>query len=378
MRRIFIFTFILLFIVIVNFCHAQQGTYGLKFQGNSNYVNCGANASLNITGTQLTLEAWVFPTSFSANYWENVIVNKLASNTTHGYNLRCGGNGIVEFYVSETYANTGFATSDQNAIELNKWSHLAGTYDGSNVKLYINGKLVKSTSWSFSIGSTDRPLFIGNHGDESFLDRPFIGSIDEVRVWDIARTEAEIKANMYKEIGTHANLKAYYKMSNGSGTTLTDNSGNGNNGTLINGPLWKFSGCLGGSKQALDFDGSNDNVSFGYNAPFVLTTSVSIEAWVNITTTAQQCFVAGKIIHGGSNYGYGMYINNGNLGGDPGQITFIAGRSWSDWPSVRSISKLETNKWYHIAATFDGRYLKISSIKCSSNMIPLVCLQFGN
>ncbi|MDD2963989.1 MAG: LamG domain-containing protein [Bacteroidales bacterium] len=110
---------------------------------------------------------------------------------------------------------------------------------------------------------------------------------------------------------------------------------------------------------ALEFDGTNDYVAFGYNSNLILTSSVSIEAWIKLNSTNTQDFLAGKIIHGGSNYGYGLYINAGNLGGSPGQITFIAGRSWNDWPSVRSNTILETGKWYHVVGTFDGRYLRI-------------------
>ena len=220
----------ILFILLTVGLQAQQGGYALEFNG-TKYVNCGNDASVCISGTALTLEAWVYPTAFSTYVYENVIVNKLAS-TTHGYNLRCGGNGIVEFYVSYNFSNTGFATSGTGAIELNKWTHLAGTYDGANVKLYINGVLTVTTPYTASIPSQNLPLIIGNHGDINFLTRPFIGKIDEVRIWNIARTQQEIRDNMYKEIGTHANLKAYYQMSNGSGITLTDNSGNSNAGTI--------------------------------------------------------------------------------------------------------------------------------------------------
>lgn len=215
----------------------QQGGYALEFDGTNKYVNCGNDASVSISGTAISVEAWVYPTAFSTNTWDNVIVNKLA-NTTHGYNLRCGGAGIVEFYVSYDFSNTGYAISSAGAIELNKWTHLAGTYDGANVKLYINGKLTVTTAYTQSIPAQDMPLIIGNHGDINNLTRPFIGQIDEVRIWNITRTEAEIKANMYKEIGTDEHLKAYYKMSDGSGTSLIDNSGNSNTGTLTNGPTW--------------------------------------------------------------------------------------------------------------------------------------------
>ena len=63
----------------------------------------------------------------------------------------------------------------------------------------------------------------------------FISQIDEVRIWDDARTQSEIRANMHAELsGSESNLVAYYKMSNGSGTSLTDNSSNSNTGTLTN------------------------------------------------------------------------------------------------------------------------------------------------
>ena len=110
---------------------------------------------------------------------------------------------------------------------------------------------------------------------------------------------------------------------------------------------------------SLGFGGTNDYVTFGYNANLALTASVSIEAWVKLNSTNTQDFVAGKIVHGGTNYGYGLYINNGNLGGDAGQITFIAGISWDYWPSVRSVARLVEGKWYHVVGTFDGQYLKI-------------------
>ena len=61
------------------------------------------------------------------------------------------------------------------------------------------------------------------------------GKIDELRIWNDARTVTEIKSNIFKELdGNEANLTAYYKMSDGSGTSLTDNSSNSYTGTLTN------------------------------------------------------------------------------------------------------------------------------------------------
>ncbi len=353
MRTLATFTTLVFLLATINL-NGQQGGYALQFDGTKN-VNCGTSASLNITGTAITLEAWVFPTAFSTNSWENVIVNKLA-NLSHGYNLRCGGDGIVEFYVSNTFANTGYAISDAKSLPLNTWTHLAGTYDGANVKLYINGKLVKSTPWTYAITSTDLPLYIGNHGVPGYPDRPFIGKIDEVRVWNIARTEAEINANIFKEIGTHANLKAYYKMSDGTGTSLTDNSGNNNTGTLTNGPVWKASGCFSGSRQALDFDGSNDyvNMPTSFGTAFSGLQHFSFCGWVyhsTLNTDLWGTYFSRYNSTDGSRVLLHSLPSSNKYGYDDILVS-ISNPSYGHAYTTTNV--LELNKWIHLAFVYDG------------------------
>lgn len=338
---------------------AQQGGYALEF-GGTKYANCGNDASVSISGTAISLEAWIYPTAFSTNSWDNVIVNKLA-NTTHGYNLRCGGAGIVEFYVSYNFLNTGFATSSQGAIELNKWTHLAGTYDGANVKLYINGKLTVTTAYTESIPAQDMPLIIGNHGDTQYPTRPFIGKIDEVRIWNITRTEAEIKANMYKEISAHTNLKAYYQMSDGTGTSLTDNSGNSNTGTLTNGASWRISGCFAGSRQALDFDGTDCAVAmtsdFGNNfnsinkfsfAGWVYPTMVSINNWGSFFSLESSSTGGRIVIHE-------FPSASPNPDGTEEILISISQNTGAGYGHGSTSSNiLVPNRWAHVAFVYDG------------------------
>ncbi len=349
MKKLIIFAAVLALMTVTT--KAQTGAYALEF-GGTKYVNCGNNASVSISGTAISVEVWVYPTAFSTNLWENVIVNKL-HNTSHGYNLRCGGNGIVEFYVSTNFSNTGFATSGEGAIELNKWTHLAGTYDGANVKLYINGKLTVTTAFTQSIPAQDMPLIIGNHGDTRWLDRPFIGKIDEVRLWNVARSEAEIKANMYKEIGTHTNLKAYYKMSDGSGTSLNDNSGNSNTGTLVNSPTWKLSGAFAGPRQALDFDGTDDYVNCGntLNTSLTGTNNFTVEAWAYLTVSGGPF----KTIIG--NYGGNSDLQF-LLRIDAGIPRFFTSNSYGSFTYLQIDKNMPLNTWTHFAGTWDGTTMK--------------------
>ena len=75
------------------------------------------------------------------------------------------------------------------------------------------------------------PLTIGSRFSTS--NALFQGQIDDLQIWNDARTQAEIIENMHKELtGNETGLRAYYKMSNGTGTSLTDNSSNSNTGTL--------------------------------------------------------------------------------------------------------------------------------------------------
>ena len=90
--------------------------------------------------------------------------------------------------------------------------------------------------------------------------------MDEVRIWDDARTQAEIKANMYAELtGSENNLVAYYNMNAGSGTSLADNSSNSYTGTLTNmdGSTDWVSAPLYAQNYGLDFDGSKGLLRLG-------------------------------------------------------------------------------------------------------------------
>lgn len=349
-------SFALLLLCIPVLLTAQNGGYALSFDGTNDYVTVPHNTILDVT--KFTVEMWF--------YWDNPAatsdVHFLIGKGLEQLEIHTGGGAGSK--ALRFIPTTGvYLDTETDVFEPNTWNHVAFAFDPSisYYKCYINGAEKTLTNRganpvSTAVITTSIPLKLGVR-DGNFY--PLKGRLDEVRLWKSIRTEAEIKANMFRELGTDANLIASYKMSDGSGTSLTDNSGNSNTGTLTNGPTWKLSGAFSGPRQALEFDGSNEYITFGSSSKMNLTTSVSLEAWVKLNSTTTQDFVVGKIVHGGSNYGYGMYINNGNLGGEAGQVTFIAGRSWNFWPSVRSNARLEAGKWYHLAATFDGRYLKI-------------------
>jgi len=137
---------------------------------------------------------------------------------------------IEQFNQSNKVGFTRYGSYDHqfnHSATIAEWEHIAIVNNGSKTYLYVNGTVTDSTNrtnWKLPMNS------IGVGGNATLY-----GTIDEMRIWNDARTAAEIADNMELELnGDEDDLIAYYKMSNGSGTTLTDNSTNSYTGTLTN------------------------------------------------------------------------------------------------------------------------------------------------
>ena len=154
-------------------------------------ITINDSASLRLT-TGMTLEAWVNPTAVTSA-WRDVIYK-----------------GNDNYYLMGTTSNGGvpavggmFAGANANlyapaVLTTNTWSHLAATYDGSMLRLYLNGALVSSQARTGTITTTSNPLQIGA---DSIYGQFFQGVIDEVRVYNRALTQVEIQIDMNTPIG---------------------------------------------------------------------------------------------------------------------------------------------------------------------------------
>lgn len=106
------------------------------------------------------------------------------------------------------------------------WYHVAGTYDGSTMRLYINGNQVASLARAFNIAGSNVDLYLGD--SQSNPTRVFDGTIDEIRVWNKARTITQIRALMDRELpavyyqSPDSGLAAYWRLNEGTGQTATD------------------------------------------------------------------------------------------------------------------------------------------------------------
>jgi hypothetical protein len=219
---------------------ASAQDYGLSFDGVNDYVSVSPIPTYNHSA--ITIEAWikiVIPSGYSIAE-PNIVSWGADANTVEFRIGISGSNATLQFGIDASGSGGGGWQAIYGATNINtgNWVHVAVVKNSTTSTLYING--VSETSGSITNSSPSLGYFeIGNlweHGGQQ--NRYFPGLIDEVRIWNTARTQPEIQANMNKELaGSESGLTNYYKMTNGSGTSLTDNKGS-SAGTLNNGVSW--------------------------------------------------------------------------------------------------------------------------------------------
>ena len=244
----------------------RAGKFGkaLQFNGSSALVAIPDAASLHLIDG-MTLEAWVNPSTVDGN-WRDVIYKGNDNYYLEGTSSNASkpGAGMI---AGGSYAHA-YGT---DALPANSWSYLAETYDGSTLRLYVNGTQVASTDHTGSTASSTDPLQIGG---DSIYGQYFAGLIDEVRVYNVALAAAQIQTDQATPVNpapipaVPSGLVAAYGFDEGSGTTVADASGNGNNGTITN-ATWAASGKYG---KALQFNGTSALVTIPDAASLHLST----------------------------------------------------------------------------------------------------------
>ena len=245
------------------------GKFGksLEFDGIDNWVTAAASASVNVT-TAMTLEAWVYPTEGAG--WRTVVFKEAPGETwAHSY-------GLYSAFGSEGPGGHVLADSQGNAhapaaLVLNRWTHLATTYDGQVVRSYVDGVERAAVATVGPINVSAGALRMGGN---SMWGDFFKGRIDEVRLYNRALPAAEIQQDMATPVTGW--LAAAYSFDDGAGSTVTDDAGRSLTGT-ISGAAWTTAGRFGGGLQ---FDGVNDSVTVADSSWLALGKDMTIEAWV--------------------------------------------------------------------------------------------------
>ena len=193
---------------------------------NSQYAE-GTNALLPQGNAARTLETWVYRSGGSGF---QVLLNYGTATTNLRASLMLNGSGQL-YYAGENNDLTGGPV-----LALNTWNHVAATFDGTTLRLYVNGTQINSQAKTFNTtGTTWRIARRVVPGGTEY----FNGRLDEVRVWDRALSAAEVaqSAARLNPAGL-SGLVARWDMREGTGTSLADATGNSSPGTLYNTPTW--------------------------------------------------------------------------------------------------------------------------------------------
>jgi len=317
-----------------------QGKIGgaLSFDGVDDYVEVPHSASLEITDA-ITIEAWVKVSDLPIH---RMIVCK--GYYANGWDFLINSRGKVVF----RSWGAGYDVSSTSRISPGVFYHLAFTFDknlpSNQAKIYINGKLDTSAGRTSPLFSNTLPLHISKPSE--YYIGYWHGIIDEVRIYNRALSEEEIRFH-YSRGGP----VGYWKFDEGSGNIAYDSSGNGNHGTLVNGPTWT-SGKFG---SALSFDGVDDYVEVP-DSPSLKPEVLTVELWVNIpkypTTWSNNKMIRKAL---GSSPYTGFWLD---IRPDTHQFRFAASSITTHY-SVTARTVPELNKWYHVAGVFDGSKLYI-------------------
>ncbi|HKS38738.1 MAG TPA: FG-GAP-like repeat-containing protein, partial [Verrucomicrobiae bacterium] len=216
------------------------GTNGsaLRFDGGSAHASAADSSSLR--PANVTLEGWF---NFAAVGGVRSLIGRTLGAADNNSYVLWHDSGQLRGGVGDP---AGFTlVNGVWSPQLDAWYHLAYVFDdAANAQmLYVNGALLASNTVTRTIGYDTHPVLVGAdiaNGNPAYF---FAGKADEVRVWSVARTQAQIAAAMEQSlVGNEAGLAGYWRFDEGTGTSAADATANANHGTLVNLPVWAPSG----------------------------------------------------------------------------------------------------------------------------------------
>lgn len=284
--------------------------------------------------SNITVESWVYWSSIG-DQWIISKQTSTYSDYNYGYLMRSDSPSdtvFCNFGYGSSYVTTGGAS-----ITAGQWYHVACTYDGTTGRVYLNGKLANSSGGGSALDYTN----VGNLGimAHSGGSLPLNGRIDHVKIYDYARSQAQIAWD-YNRGGP----VGWWKFDEGEGITAHDASGNGNNGVLTN--MEAADWVEGKFNKGLNFDGVGgsgtgqevvvvtdaDEIDMDVSRPFTLS------FWIKPDGTEVAAIIRKggqiEIYKSGSKFYYRLW--------NPTQ---------TQWSTTYSFT---TGQWVHIVATHDG------------------------
>lgn len=343
----------------------------LNFDGVNDYVGVADSNSLDMTANW-SVATWVkFDSFYTGNCENNAIINKGHDGLNGFYGLDitepdelCGpttGAKQASFSIRFSDGTSAGVSGNTQNLTTGIWYHLVGTYDGTSLKIFLNGVQDGSTSVSGkTVAANTDLLYFGKMNNGSF---PYWvdGSIDDVRIYNRALSATEVQAlyalgdadkinsSMAQPQGTgrlDSGLQSYWSLDENTGTTTTDASTNALTGTLTNGPAW-ITGQIG---YGIDFDGTDDSITTpdADVLDVVDGRNFTLSGWFNRDTfTTDDTVVAKRNGITAAENGYLAYIDDAT-----DKLTFEVSDGTDEY-QLESASTFVATGWHHFAVVWN-------------------------
>ena len=343
---------------------------GLEFDGEDDYVNVPNDSSFKPEGA-MTISGWFKGGGKSPSMGG---LGTQGGSDTRGYHFGINNGNDVGFGIASN--NTTVVSLNVNNLHNNDvWTHYVAVFTPStSLEIYQNGVSIGQNTTSIpatQYQDNGRAFRIGERGNN---DVWFVGSIDDVRVYNRALSATEIK-NLYNagaaKLGVsktdpndslNQGLVGHWTMdgadtvwTSATAATTLDKSGNGNTGTLTN--MSRSSSPVSGKiGQGLEFDGGEDYVSVGTTNTYNFSSDFSISAWVKIPSDFSSIDTIlnranGNYLLGSPDLGYTLVSRNisGNM-----WIAFDIGGSLAESTATWNSSSPPDDQWHHLIAVRNG------------------------
>jgi concanavalin A-like lectin/glucanase superfamily protein/type IX secretion system substrate protein len=336
---------------------AQTGA-ALNFAG-SQYVNVPDNANLDFGTADFTIEA-DFQSSISQPNYAGIVAKDVNGGSNGGWQLVIVNNNIAaEFTDGTNFFGTGSGLQGSITLTDGNWHHLAMVVSRStgSITLYVDGVVDGSatnpTISTMNITNTSVPMLIGVERTISAFAN---GNIDEVKIWNIARTQAAIQNNMNCAIASNATgLVAYYNFDNGipngnntSITTVPDLTTNANTGTLTNFAL----------------TGTTSN--FVGNTTFSVQVTTTITATSNTVCAGTPVTLTATTTTGGTS----PYMYTWHPGGTAGSSATLTNTTTITPSATSTVTAVK--KWWALVTDANGCAFTNDTVAVQVNSLPQV------
>lgn len=319
-----------------------DGSEALTFDGTDDEVIIGDQSILDFD-SELTIAAWVKTNDASSS---QCILSKNNAYYVYLYGGTNGARVRIGFSIGGSWVS--YTTSTSNTVPENTWTHVAVTYDGSNIRVFLNGSPAGSTAQTGTLSNSNKDIELGTLWNGYRMD----GQLDEITLFDTALDASEIEM-LYTGEWLEPILPesvATYDFEEGSGSVAGDSSTHSLDG-VITGSTFSSDAIFG--SYSLNFDGSDDLVTISDTSLLDVSDALTLSAWIQTTDTSiHQCIL-------GKNSAYYLYLYAGTYGSRV-RVGLRINGAWDTHtsPNTSSLS-IAANTWTHVAATYDGADLRI-------------------